>query len=139
MIIRRHYGDFFTDQITSLQREITSLRNQLAATVQNPGSLISTIDIESAYLPNGTLHDPFGTNQPVDVNGHPIPPSPPGFWEKVAAALKPTLVVHGRWGGAPIVVSPYGRSAKNHWNEVSTVAVIGGGFVGYLILRGLLK
>lgn len=82
---------------------------------------VSGIRIESAYLPEIYLPDPF----------KPGPPNP------LMQALKPKITVEITGGVAdPVVVTPYGEPGPSMWPTIKTVGLL---LVLGLIARKLLK
>lgn len=80
-------------------------------------SMITKVQIKTAYGPDLVLNKPFA-------------PSPPGT-NPVAAALKPRVEVFVSGAAEPLVMQPYGKPPPTKW---PTIVAVGGATVGLLLI-----
>lgn len=80
-------------------------------------SMITKVQIKTAYGPDLVLNKPFA-------------PSPPGT-NPVAAALKPRVEVFVSGAAEPLVMQPYGKPPPTKW---PTIVAVGGASLGLLLI-----
>lgn len=84
--------------------------------------LITRIRVQSAFMPDVVIDDPF----------KPGPPSP------LLGALKPKITVE-LLSGKPIVVAPWGEPGPTRWPEIKKGLVAVGVLAAVLIVRRMVR
>jgi hypothetical protein len=94
----------------------------------DPTKLVTRVIVNTAYLPQMTVQ-PGG---PSSGQGRTIA-------DHVLAVLKPEVIVQLDHGLPPLRVAPHGSPGATRWPVVRWAAIAGGLFVGWTLLKGLVR
>lgn len=86
----------------------------------NLSKYIKGVRIETAFLPEIYIADPFAANQP---------PNP------LLQALKPKITIELGKGLSPAVMAPYGKPGPSMWPTIQIGLLIAG--IGFMVWRAI--